>query len=322
MRKSIVIIALVFTSFLQAEVINEVVAIIGHSAITSIDIDNRIKRDLRLKGSLLYKIRRKRKILRSRALDLLISEEVVDVIAQKETIQISPARLDEEIKNRMQMSRAKNKKAFMKIIKKQTGMDFFSYKLDLAKSLKRNEVMRLKVQTKPPSEEEMKKWFRKNYKKFPGEFKLRVIERYWKRGSDTDELRISNIMGKARKMAKRSFARAARKYSRHSSKRRGGLIGFIRIDELAKKDQLIAGIIDNMAKRRMAKLSQVIRDPKNPRYLIVKLVAQKKAKIKNYKKLIQNVIMRESQQTNFLKWVKDERKNLGTKILWQGYREK
>ena len=292
------------------EPIGGVVAVVGNVPITDLDLERETGYFTRRKG---IKKNRKRDI-KSQVLDLLISRAIIDFVAKQEEIAVSPKRIKAAIKKEMNLRKIKSEAVFKQKVERELKIKYTEYKKELARQIKTQQVMQLRVEVPNPTPSQIEAWYNLNKRKrIPQKYTIRLIT---KRFNRSNELQVSRTMRTAQKEARRNFALAAKKYSDHPSKYRGGLIGSRDPFELAKISELVARVTMTT---RTGRISQIVRDARTSRYYFIKVENVRKIPLSELYERIRIILYEQNKQVAFEKWVKDQRKRIAVNIYLKGY---
>lgn len=295
----------------QYETINQVVAVVGNLAITNIDLEAgeqefRNRKDLP----------KDKRNVASQALDMLVARAIVRYVAQEESITVSEIQVQKEIERQMQSQGITNVEDFKKIVKKELKFDWQNYLEEVKNQLYTRQVIQVRIPVVPPSEEKIRDWYNKNKRQLGRKYFVRVIQKKYKKNDYKDELRVSKIMKTARGVAEKNFAQAASRYSDHSSAANGGLIGWVRPEEVAASDRLLAGVIANVPVRTV---SQVFVGEQG--YYIVKVEQRASIQLEEVYNYIVAFLYNQNEQEAFRQWLKEERSKVSIQIFLDNYRE-
>lgn len=294
------------------EVINEVVAVVGNEPITYLDLQNELKN---FKAKKFFKKEEKRN-LESQVLDLLIGRQIVEIVAQEESITVSPERVEQMLEKEMQMRNILEKDEFKKIIEKETGLSFAEYKTELARQLKTQQVIQLRVTVPNPTPTQIEEWYKLNKNKLGKKYLFRMVAMPFRKDN---ELQVSKLMGKLQREArstKGEIAKIAAQHSQHPSKSRGGLLGPLRIDEIARMDPILAAAVSNTP---IGEVSQVFVG--NGYYYFIQVELAKDISLDEIYDQIRNLLYSQNEQVAFLEWVKNERRRISVTVYLKNYEE-
>lgn len=308
----ILLLLLLIINPIAGEQVNSVIALIGGVPITQIDFDRGLKDFKSRKG---VKVEKGRDVP-SQVLDLLISRTIVKLSAEEESIVVSDKRVDEALASEISKRGLSSEKQFAEAVKKSLGISLAQYKEEMRRQLVTQQVMQLKVNVPPPSQDQIEDWYASNKSKLGNEYLFRLIFMPLRNKSTAEEIRINKAMESAKKLAKTNFAAAAKKYSSHPSKARGGLSSWTRLDELAMFDRVLAGAVQNS---RRGQVSQVFVGERG--YYIVKVERSRRVTLDSVIPQIQTLLYAQNEQIAFVKWVKKERRRIAVDIRLQGYIE-
>ncbi|MDH5716128.1 MAG: peptidylprolyl isomerase [Spirochaetia bacterium] len=296
---------------IESQPLNEIVAVISSKPVTRLDLVKEINYLKKQKGGLI-----KGRNIESQALDKLIEREIINVIADAESIRISPDRIDEIIENDMTRSGISDEKTFEKMLKKEIGISLSEYRIEKARQMKTQQVVQLRVTVPNPSSSQIADWYKKNKQKIGNKMLLRIIIKSFKKGDMQDELRVSKELNKARGEAVKNFEETAAKVSEHASKKNGGLLGWVTLSELAALDEALANIVYQTKQGQVSTVSVG-----KLGYFIVKVEKTKPIELEDVYEQIRAKLYFENQQAAFSDWIKEERKNIAVKIYMQDYQE-
>lgn len=296
----------------SADTIGNVLAVVGNIPITDIDLAEEVDFFRKRKG-----IKKDKRNIDSQVLDLLISRAVVDFIAFQESISISKERVDNHIAKQMEQSNVTSEAQFARIIKQQYNLTMPEFKRETRRRLKTQQVVQLRVSVPNPTPSQIREWYRLRGKKvFGNKYLVRIIRVKFRNGDTKDELRASKIARQAYSMARRNFAAAAKKYSDHYSSKRGGLLGWQRLDEVVKIDPLVAGATQNIRPGRVS-----TRFRSNGAYYIVKVDASKPLDLDEVYDFIRARLYAENEEAAFAQWVQEQRQRISVEIHMKDYQE-
>ena len=308
MRKFLLLLTII--SPIAGEQVNSVIALIGGVPITKVDFEKGLKDFKNRKGVKLEKGRN----APSQVLDLLISRTIVRLSAEDESIVVSNKRVDEALVSEISKRGISGEKQFARVLKKSLGMSLPQYKEEMRRQLVTQQVMQLKVNVPPPSQDQIQDWYANNKSKLGNEYLFRIIFMPLRNKSTAEEIRVNKAMEKAKKLAKSNFAAAAKKYSSHPSKSRGGLSSWTRLDELAMFDRVLAGAVQNT---RRGKVSEVFVGQRG--YYILKVERSRRVTLDSVIPQIQTLLYAQNEQIAFVKWVKKERRRIAVDIRLPNY---
>ncbi len=302
-----------FTFSVHSKIINDFIAVVGDRGITRIDLEEKII--FMKKNS--KSIPKDKNLLENKATDILIDQTIISIAAEQESIVVSKERIDNQIDKEMKARGFKSLEKFKRTITKIFKMSWEEYRKSLKERIIAEQLAQLKIKFSPPTDKEISQWYAKNKNQQIGDrFKYRLIVIPFKAGNTQDEIRANKLIIKAKKMAKNDFAKAARKYSKHPSAKKGGLVGWKRIDEIAIFDRYLAGLISQ------TKIGQV--SPEiviKGAYYIVKVESRKQVRLQEVENQIKAILTREKQNRAFEKWLVRERSRLGVKIFLENYKQ-
>ncbi|MCS6984337.1 MAG: SurA N-terminal domain-containing protein [Leptospiraceae bacterium] len=294
------------------EILNEVVAVVGNEPITYIDLQNEMKNFKARK----FTKKEDQRNLESQVLDLLIGRQIVELVAQEESITVSPERVEQMLQKEMEIRQVSSKEELRKLIEKETGLSFEDYKKELARQIKTQQVIQLRVTVPNPTSNQIEEWYRLNKNKLGKKYIFRMVAMPFRRDN---ELQVSKLMSQAHsevRKKKNSFAQVAAKYSQHPSKNRGGLMGPYRLDEIARMDTVLAAAVNNTP---VGQLSQVFVG--NGYYYFIQVEATKDISLDEIYEQVRSLLYSQNEQLAFLDWVQKERKRVAVTIYLKQYQE-
>lgn len=294
-----------------ATVLNDVIAVVANSPITSIDLAHEVDRMQKRRG-----FKREKKNLQSQALDTLIGRAIIDVIAREESVTISPERIQNSIKKEMDMRGILREDEFKKIIKRDTGLDYDDYKEEMARQIKTQQVMQLRVSVPNPTPSQVEEWYRQNKTRVGKKYTFRMIFI----PVAGNELAVSNNMKAARAMGASSsagFASAAARYSQHASRGRGGLMVDMRLDQVAQIDPILAGAVNGTP---LGTTSQTFVGA-NGGYYCIRVESARAIGLEEVYDNVRAILYSQNEQIEYGRWLKDQRKRVAVTIYLKEYQE-
>ncbi|MCS6972211.1 MAG: peptidyl-prolyl cis-trans isomerase [Leptospiraceae bacterium] len=292
-------------------VIAEVVATVANTPITSIDLAHEMERMQRKKVVL-----RDKRNLKSHALDNLIGRAIIDVIAREESVTISPERIQNAIRREMDLRGILREEEFKKVVRRDLGLEFEEYKQELAQQLKTQQVLQLRVSVPNPTPSQVEEWYRQNKNRVGKKYTFRMIFM----PVHGNELQVSYKMREARAQAAGSaaaFAKAAAQYSQHPSKARGGLMGEMRLDQIAQIDPVLASAVSNTP---VGTVSQVFVGA-NGGYYCVRVESAKPIELDEIYDNVRAILYSQNEQIEYARWLKEQRKRIAVTIFAKDYQE-
>jgi len=294
-----------------ATVLAEVVAVVASAPITNIDLAQEVERMQKRKTPL-----KDKRNIRSHALDNLIGRAIIDVIALEESVTISPERIQNAIKKEMDMRGILREEDFKKVVKRDLGVDFETYKEELARQLKTQQVMQLRVSVPNPTPSQVEEWYRQNKNRVGKKYTFRMIYI----PVTGNELKVSQQMKAARAMGASSsagFAKAAAQYSAHSSKARGGLMVDMRLDQIAQIDPILAGAVNGTP---IGSTSQIFVGA-NGGYYCVRVESARAIGLDEVYDNVRAILYSQNEQIEYGRWLKEQRKKVAVTIYLKDYQE-
>lgn len=296
------------------DVLNSIVAVVGNKPITRIDLDEAVTEFKSRKGVKKTSGRNEE----SQVLDLLISRAIVDIVAREESISISDLRVNDAIERDMEMRGFKSEDAYDRVIRRETGLSLEDYRKELRHQLKTQQVVNLKVTVENPTPSQVEEWYRINKSKIGKKYLFRIIQMKYSTGNTQQELQVSKKMKTAQAQARRSeqaFIEAVKNYSDHPSKNsRGGLIGPLRLDEIAQFDPTVAGMVQNTQPGRVSPVF-VGRGA----YYTIRVQDARDIGIEEIYDMIHSILYRENQEMAFQRWVAQQRRRESVTVFLGNY---
>ena len=292
-------------------VLVDVVAVVANAPVTSVDLSNEIERMQKRRG-----FKKEKRGIASQALDALIGRAIIDVIAREESVTISPERIKNQVKKEMDMRGILREEEYKKIIKRDTGLDFEDYKEEMARQLKTQQVMQLRVSVPNPTPSQVEEWYRQNKSKVGKKYNFRMIYI----PVHGNEMQVSNNMKAARAMAGSTaagFASAAAKYSQHPSRNRGGLLVDQRLDQVAQMDPIVAGAVNGTPQ---GQVSQVFVGA-NGGYYCVRVESSRAIGLDEVYDNVRAILYSQNEQLEYGRWLKEQRKKIAVTIYIKDYQE-
>lgn len=288
-------------STVEGERINSVRLLVGTRPITDIDYED---------GSALVKLFRRGRATPKEVENFLIEKSIVDQVAEEESIVISDERIDNEIKRRMEMAKETEEEAFRERIERETQVPFRLWKESLRYQMLRQQILQIKVTIPQPDEKEIEKFYKENAHRVGVELLFREIvfpvaptiaaEREIDRRARQVHSQVSANPA--------SFGDVARSLPENVSpfKAGGGIRLWIPIDELAREDRILAGVLYNLSR---GAVSPVFRDSTN-RYRIVLLEGRRPVSLEKIREMIRMQLFYAKADESFERWIEERKRNL------------
>ncbi len=292
-------------------VVNSIRFIVGDVAITEMDITSMESRLLHMKRG-----RVRGKSIRTQAIDELISRAIVEMVAREESIIVSDARIDNELRKRMQMTGIEDESKFHAAVERETGMSFEDWVDDMRYEIKKRQVIQIKVNVPLPDEQEIRKFYNANRSQIGFEVSYREIILKPRNKQIPEEKRVSDLAARIVAEVNRNPARfdiLARTTPENISplKSAGGLQTFIPLQEIASQNPILAGILFNQAPGRRA---TTFRDPLG-RYVIVRTEARRPVSLDRVQEMIRQRIYFEKEEKAFDEWMEKRKKEVVIKEI-------
>jgi len=290
------------------EMINDLLAMVADVPITALD----------LKDALAQKRYNPQGIPgnnESKAMDYLIENAIIDTIMKEEVISISDSQVNEIIKKNMKDNGIPDEKSFELRLQQETGMSLEEYRKEVVRNLKIQQVLQLKVTSAVPQKDEIQSWYNNHRNEVGNKYLVRIIRKSFNPNNPREELSVNQMMNNARQEAMINFNQAAIKYSDDPTASSGGLLGWFRIDELMRKDPMLANIVYQSGIGVVSNVFVL----KNS-YNILKIDALAPISLDEAEPLIAQRLYQEKQQTAFQTFMKNKRKSTAIKIYMKEYR--
>jgi putative peptidyl-prolyl cis-trans isomerase len=288
-------------STVEGERINSVRLLVGTRPITDIDYED---------GSALVKLFRQGRATPKEVENFLIEKSIVDQVAEEESIVVSDERIDNEIKRRMEMAKETDEEAFKARIERETQVSFRLWKESLRYQMVRQQIVQIKVTIPQPDEKEVEKFYKQNAHRVGVELLFREIV-----------FPVAPTIAAEREIDKRarqvhsqvsanpaSFGDVARSLPENVSafKAGGGIRLWIPIDDLAREDRVLAGMLYNLPQ---GAVSPVFRDSTN-RYRIVLLEGKRPVSLEKIREMIRMQLFYDKADESFERWIEERKRNL------------
>jgi putative peptidyl-prolyl cis-trans isomerase len=309
--KAALLFAALSQSHLFSAVLVDVVAVVANAPVTNLDLASEVERMQKRRG-----FKKEKRGLQSQALDTLIGRAIIDVIAREESVTISPERIKNQLKKEMDMRGILREEEYKKVIKRDTGLEFDDYKEEMARQLKTQQVMQLRVSVPNPTPSQVEEWYRQNKTRVGKKYNFRLIFI----PVHGNELQVSNNMKAARAMGATSssgFASAAAKYSAHPTRARGGLMVDQRLDQLAQIDPILAGAVNGTPQ---GQTSQVFVGA-NGGYYCIRVESSRAIGLEEVYDNVRAILYSENEQIEYRRWLKEQRKRVAVTIYLKDYQE-
>ena len=282
-------------------VVNRGIYRVGTQIITQEDLERTSQRLRRMKT---------KGNVKKKAIDTLIERTLVAEVAEQESIVISDKRIKNEIVRQSQFQ-GLSEAQFRKKIEKELNLPFQDWSEELRYRLIKKQLAQIHLRITPPSDGEIKSFYRKNRKRIGLEFRYREMVFIPQNASIAEEKRISAI---TRDIAARlqsdpkSFTKMAKTNPHNHSryKYRGGLRSYQSIHEIAAKNRVLAMVLYN---HRRDQISRPFRDSLN-RYMIVKVEKRRAIPLEKVRHFILAQLYRQREDLAFQKWIKEKKQKV------------
>lgn len=316
-----VFLTLVFCSFVSAEVIDRVLAVVNDDAITLTDFRNRkefVRRQLTTSG---------RPSSDGAVLDEMIRDAILRQQAKKHSVSVSESEIDARVTDIMKQNGIQSKEIFEQMLRQQTGMSMRDYREQMRSQLLVQNLFSMVLTVREPSDEEAEDYFREH----KGETTNRLftprtdVRLAWVQiaVSPTAEFRE-----KSQKNAAASEARAqaaagkdmnqiARKYSDDAAtKSKGGELGVFSVDNAAASPAAMFAL-EQVEKGRAAGWVSDVQEDRNG-FWFVKILEVKRggaATFRDVKARIKNFLYMTKAQKEFETWLDRQVKRAAVKRM-------
>jgi putative peptidyl-prolyl cis-trans isomerase len=253
---------------------------------------------------------------KSRVLDQLINEQIIEQVADSESIQVTDARIDNEISEMMKRMKITDKNQFIRKMEAEEGITYDMLRLQIRQQNLADQVMTYAVNFSPPSKKEVREWYEKN-KSRPDfiQMNLKHILIQPRSGSFADEKaaneKIKSIYQKVMQGA--SFEELAKKESQDpGSAEKGGDLGWVFLGDL---DPYFATVA--MQSYSPGRVSQVFKSSFG--YHIIKFVGKRIVTFSDVEAKISNMLSYQRRSDQFQKWLENKKKVAEISIHMEGY---
>ncbi len=284
-------------------ILNRVRMVVGSISITQIDVENQMAQ--------LRQSNRPPRNLEKAAMDRLITRAIVNMEAERESIIVSDARMENEIRRRQQATGIADAAEFQKTVARQTGSTFEIWVDDLRFEIIKRQLVQVKLTVPQPDEREVERFYRKNRNKVGTEIRYREMLFAPKNASIAEEQRVSNLAKQAHGRVSanpRSFATVARSSPDNVSplKAFGGLQDYLPIQEIAARDQILAGILFNYG---AGQVPRPFRTSGN-RYMVVYIEGKRPIPLAKVREQIRQRLYFDRENEVFDRWLEKRRKQV------------
>ncbi len=288
----------------KSRVVNQLRYMVGSVAITDLDIEA-MRTDLgklqaaRRRGR---KRRKARPVSRAEATRELITRSIVKLEAQKESLTISNARVENEIRAMKERASLSSDAEFRRVIERQTGHSFELWLRELPYQLMRQQIIQLRVRVPRPTEAEMRKFYNKNKKKVGFEVSYRMLV-FRPRGI-SQERAFSRM---AREAREKIAAKPSRFYRISTSYPRGKYrsYGYRSIFDVVQGNRRLAGLLANLPPGTVGPLFV-----DRGRYMIVQLRGRRATPFTKVRKLILQRLAEQKRRGSFQAWIEKRKKEI------------
>lgn len=294
----------------KGTIIDRVVAVVNGSPVCLSELDLRVAFMKRMKGA-------QKDANRNSVLDIFINELIIQQTADKESIQVTETRIDNQIADIMKEQKITDIDVFIKQIETTHGIPYPLYRLQIKNQLLSEQLMMYVVDYTPPSKSDVQAVYNQ-FKNKPDlvQLNLKQILIRPKSNSLPDQKAATDKLKsiQARIAAGESFESIARKESQDpSSAAKGGDLGWKMLLEM---DRDFAGQALQMYKPNS--VSGIIRT--NSGFLLVKFMGKRVAPYESIENMIYSKIAYDRRIEQFNKWLVRERKTAEVQIYLEGYK--
>ncbi len=258
-----------------------------------------------------------RRILeQSRLLDKFIDEMLILQEAEAQSIIVSDAKVDNQIKKIMERMNISTMDSFKERVERAENMSFDEYREEIKNSLVTEQVMSIAIGVTPPTRKEAMEWYKMNKDKLGFEMNLKHILMRVKNNSLAEEKRVNEEMKKVRRRLEggESFESLAIALSEDpATANKGGDLGWVVIAEL---DPYMATQVFRL--NQPGQLSGVIKSSYG--YHIVKFLGKRPITYDAVENKIFNLLFQQKITEQFAKWVVQRRRVSEVKIYMSDYK--
>ncbi len=285
----------------EGTIVNRIRFTVGDVPITDMDIAAMEKQILRMP------VRPGGK--KKTAVEELIERAIVDIEARAESIIVTDARIQTEMKRRMDSTGIATEDEFRKLVERETGLPFERWVDDMKYQFIRSQIVQVKLTIPQPEEKEIEEFYRKNRDRVGLEVMYREIAFRPRAGSIDDETRVSkmasDLVAKVRTPA--AFAAVAKSHPENVSAYRfnGGLVDYVPLQDIADNDRVLAGVLFGMG----VGAPQVFRDG-GGRYVVIRIEDRRPVSYQKVRQLILQQLYFEKEIVALEKWIERRKKEV------------
>lgn len=246
---------------------------------------------------------------RKTAVEELIERAIVDIEARAESIIVTDARIQTEMKRRMESAGIATEDDFRRLVERETGLPFDRWVEDMKYQFIRSQIVQVKLTIPQPEEKDVEEFYRKNRDRVGLEVMYREIAFRPRAGSIEDETRVSkmasDLVNKVRTPA--AFAAMAKTHPENVSPYRfnGGLVDYVPLQDIADNDRVLAGVLFGMG----VGAPQVFRDGAG-RYVIIRIEDRRPVSYQKVRQLILQQLYFEKEIVALEKWIERRKKEV------------
>lgn len=290
-------------------IVNRVRIVVGEEAITDLDLrqaGDKLRRANRLRG----------RSPEAAAADFLIERAIVEMEARRESILVSEERMQNEMKRRMQFAGIVREEDFRVRVERESGLPWDVWQDDLRYEIIKRQLIQVKITVPQASEAEIEQFYRRNRERVGFEVRYREIIFAPRDSSIAEESRVSQQASAAYNRAASapgSFGALAQTIEGNVSPLRtvGGLNDYVGIQDLAERDQNLAGILFNTAP---GSVSRPFRDARG-RYVIIMVEARRPVPLEKIRDLIRDRLYFEKEGEAFEEWIARRKREVAVQRL-------
>jgi len=320
MKKFLVvfIVSVLLTTLSYSEIFDRIFLIVNNDSVSLNEFKKLVKE--RKKALVLMGIKSP-KNLTEMVLKDLIREKLVNQYARKKDLYVT----ENEINNRIEKIRTMNRmsESTFKAELKRAGISYEKFKEDQRKRILLEKIIDLEIRPKiqPPSDEEMKDYYKKNKKKMFSPAKIRISQILIKNNPNADLSLQTKNKEKAKKILQKAlnganFSKLAKKYSEDEvSASLGGDIGYI------TKGEWLGPQIDALFFR--LKKGQVFPELVPARggmgWHIVKIIDKNPKRFLTFEEIkpkIESLLLEQKISNEFENWINKQKQNAYIEIIF------
>lgn len=300
----------------RGETFNRVVAVVNDDVITLFELNKKIKeltgrnsKDLRKMDEAAF-LETRRKVI-----DYLIDERIAGEKIKELSITVGDQEIDEAIERIKKNNQWTQKDLFEKLEKEGVAYDKFREKIK--NDLSRMQLLNIEIRSKIIiREEEIQQYYDEHREEFTvdGDFRIAAIFLSTPEGGGVDEKQ--RVMDLAKDLIKQiqggaDFSELARKYSQGPGAAEGGDLGYFKKKDM---DRNLLEILDNLSEGGVSQPIVLARGIQ-----IIKMVEKRSGKekgLEDTRDAIYNILYQKEVNKKYDIWMKEQRENTYTKIIF------